>query len=125
VSIAASFKSLNLVTNILMIQASPLTMQLGGLGGLEWIIVAAIIIALFFGVKKIPELARSFGRASGEFEKAKIEMRKEVEKVKGGRGTEERERLESVADKLGIDYVGKTDEELRQAIAKDIGKKNE
>src|SRR6266498_4931260 len=106
-----------------MIQASPLTMQLGGLGGLEWIIVAAIIIALFFGVKKIPELARSFGRASGEFEKAKIEMRKEVEKVKGGRGTEERERLESVADKLGIDYVGKTDEELRQAIAKDIGKK--
>lgn len=105
-----------------MLGLSPYLMQLGGLGGLEWVIVIALIIALFFGVKKIPEIARSFGRASGEYEKAKIEMREEVEKIKS-KGSEEREKLESVADKLGIDYAGKSDEELRQAISKDIGKK--
>ena len=107
-----------------MIEISHLMMQLGGLGGLEWIIIAAIIIALFFGVKKIPELARSFGRASGEYEKAKIEMRKEIDRAKSG-DADQREKLESVAEKLGINPVGKSDEELRQEIDKDISKKGE
>jgi sec-independent protein translocase protein TatA len=66
-------------------------------------------------------LARSFGRASGEFEKAKNEMRKELERVKKT-DTEERRKLESVAGTLGIHYTGKTDDELRHAITKDIKK---
>ena len=65
-------------------------MQLAGMLGFEWIIVGAIILALFFGVKKIPELAKSFGRTSGEFEKAKIEMRREVEKGKKHRHSRKR-----------------------------------
>jgi sec-independent protein translocase protein TatA len=96
-------------------------MQLAGVRGFEWIILGAIILVLFFGVKKIPELARSFGRASGEFEKAKNEMRKELERVKKT-DTEERRKLESVAGTLGIHYTGKTDDELRHAITKDIKK---
>jgi sec-independent protein translocase protein TatA len=99
----------------------PFTMQLAGVRGFEWIILGAIILVLFFGVKKIPELARSFGRASGEFEKAKNEMRKELERVKKT-DTEERRKLESVAGTLGIHYTGKTDDELRHAITKDIKK---
>jgi sec-independent protein translocase protein TatA len=59
-----------------MLETGNYLMQLAGFGGIEWIIIIAIIVALFFGVKKIPELARSIGRASGEFAKAKIEMRK-------------------------------------------------
>ncbi|MGH9994648.1 MAG: twin-arginine translocase TatA/TatE family subunit, partial [Nitrososphaeraceae archaeon] len=31
--------------------------------GIEWIIIIAVIVILFFGVKKIPQLARSFGKA--------------------------------------------------------------
>jgi sec-independent protein translocase protein TatA len=107
-----------------MSEIMQLIMQVGGLGGLEWIIIAAIIIALFFGVKKIPELARSFGRASGEYEKAKIEMRKEIDRAKNADNAQ-REKLESVAEKLGINPLGKSDDELRQAIDKDIGKKGE
>jgi sec-independent protein translocase protein TatA len=99
----------------------PFTMQLAGVRGFEWIILGAIILVLFFGVKKIQELARSFGRASGEFEKAKNEMRKELERVKKT-DTEERRKLESVAGTLGIHYTGKTDDELRHAITKDIKK---
>ena len=109
-----------------MIGSSPFLMQLAGMAGFEWVIIVVVIIALFFGVKKIPELARSFARASGEYEKAKIEMRKEVESVKAtGVGVGEREKLESVATQLGIDYAGKTDDELRQAIAKSVEKKPE
>jgi carbon starvation protein CstA len=29
--------------------------------GIEWIIIIVVIVLLFFGVKKIPELARRFG----------------------------------------------------------------
>jgi len=71
------------------------TMQLAGVRGFEWIILGAMILSLFFGVKKIPELAKSFGRASGEFEKAKIEMRREVERAKSTDAAE-RQKLESL-----------------------------
>jgi len=40
------------------------------------VIVAAAI--LIFGAKKIPELARTLGRAKGEFEKGKLESEKEL-----------------------------------------------
>jgi sec-independent protein translocase protein TatA len=111
-----------------MFETGNYLMQLGGFGGMEWIIIAAIIIALFFGVKKIPELARSFGRASGEFEKAKIEMRKEIDSAKKGVGTvnqvdnTQRQKLESVAAKLGIEPSNKTDEELRREIEENLNK---
>ncbi len=41
-----------------MIATDGLLMQLYGLGGFEWVIVIIIIILVFFGVKKIPDLAR-------------------------------------------------------------------
>lgn len=49
-----------------------------GIGMMEivFIIVAAAI--LIFGAKKIPELARTLGRAKGEFEKGKLESEKEL-----------------------------------------------
>lgn len=37
--------------------------------GLIQILILVIIIALIFGAKKIPEIARALGRSSGEFKK--------------------------------------------------------
>jgi sec-independent protein translocase protein TatA len=37
--------------------------------GPEWIVVGVIAVAVLFGAKKIPEMARSVGRAQGEFKK--------------------------------------------------------
>jgi sec-independent protein translocase protein TatA len=37
-------------------------------GGPEWIIILVIVL-LLFGAKKLPELARSVGKASREFKK--------------------------------------------------------
>lgn len=37
--------------------------------GMDGVIVAIVAIAVIFGAKKLPEMARSFGRAQGEFKK--------------------------------------------------------
>lgn len=96
---------------------SSMLMQLAGMKGMEWIIIIGLIVAVFFGAKKIPELARSIGKASGEFEKARIEAKKEVEMLKNmPSASAERTRLEEVANKLGVDSSNKTDEQLRGEI---------
>ncbi len=50
--------------------------------GPELIILVIVIGVLIFGVKKIPELAKTFGKAKGEFEKGKIEVDKELKDFK-------------------------------------------
>ncbi len=50
--------------------------------GPELIILVIVIGVLIFGVKKIPELAKTFGKAKGEFEKGKIEADKELKDFK-------------------------------------------
>ena len=46
------------------------------------IVVAIVIAALVLGAKKIPELARTFGKAKSEFEKGQIEGDKELKDFK-------------------------------------------
>lgn len=84
-------------------------------GGYEWIFIIFVIIIVIFGAKKIPELARSFGKATSEFEKARIESKNELEKIKN-EDRLSREKLESIADALRIDYDGKDDESLKKDI---------
>ena len=101
--------------------SSDLLMQFAGLGGLEWVIIIGLIVLVFFGVRKIPELARSFGKASAEFQKARIEAKRELQQLKSD-GNIGREKLEAIADSLGIDYTNKNDDELRTAIEIELNK---
>jgi sec-independent protein translocase protein TatA len=51
--------------------------------GYEQILIVVIFIAaIIFGAKKIPELARTFGKAKGEFEKGRLESEKELKDFK-------------------------------------------
>ncbi len=50
--------------------------------GQEWIFIIIIAVVFIFGAKKIPELAKTFGKAKGEFEKGKIEGEKELKDLK-------------------------------------------
>ncbi len=50
--------------------------------GSEWIWIAIIIGVFIFGAKKIPELARTFGKAKGEYEKGRIQGDKELNEFK-------------------------------------------
>ena len=96
---------------------------MGIVNGAEIIIIVVVIAVLFLGAKKIPELARSFGRASTEYQKAKVEAKRELQQTKNeDRTPVDREKLESIADTLGIDYSTKNDEELRTSIDAEINK---
>jgi sec-independent protein translocase protein TatA len=101
-------------------------MQAFGVGGLEWVFIIIIVVVLFFGVKKIPEIARSVGRASSEYQKAKIQAKQELNQMNAKDGIDksiiDREKLESIADTLGIDSTNKNDTELREAIDLAISK---
>jgi len=52
------------------------------LGTTEIIVLVVVIGVLIFGAKKIPELAKTFGKAKGEFEKGKIEADKDLKEFK-------------------------------------------
>jgi sec-independent protein translocase protein TatA len=100
---------------------SNLIMQFAGLGGLEWVIIIGLIVVVFFGVRKIPELAKSFGKASAEFHKARIQAKRELQEMQS-QGNVGREKLETIAESLGIDYTNKNDDELRAAIEIELNK---
>ncbi len=51
-----------------------------GIGGTELFFIFVIVL-LLFGAKRVPEIARSFGKASREFKKAKNDIMDYSEKV--------------------------------------------
>lgn len=51
---------------------------IGGLGGWE-IMVILLVVLIFFGANKIPEIARGMGRGIREFKDATKEIKNEIE----------------------------------------------
>ena len=47
------------------------------------ILIVALIVVVLFGSKKLPELARSLGKAKGEFKKGLAEGEKEESEAEG------------------------------------------
>ena len=47
-------------------------------GGWEWIIIGLIVV-IFFGANRIPEIFRGFGKGIREFKEASKEIQKEIE----------------------------------------------
>jgi sec-independent protein translocase protein TatA len=50
-----------------------------GIGGSEWIVIILVVV-LFFGGKKIPELMRGLGSGIREFNDAKNNVKGQIEK---------------------------------------------
>ena len=50
------------------------------MGGTEWILVVLVVL-LFFGARKLPELARSLGKSLNEFKRGKEESAAEIRKL--------------------------------------------
>lgn len=89
--------------------------------GMEWIFIIIIVVVVFFGVKKIPELARTFGKAGAEYEKARMEAKRELQQLKNS-GSVGRDKLEEIAESLNINFADKNDAELRAAIDIELNK---
>lgn len=98
------------------------------INGMEWVIIILVIVVIFFGAKKIPELARSMGKATSEFQKARLEAKKTIENQSTNGENEkrsvDREKLESIAETLGVDYSNKDDQDLKNAIDEKLKKQD-
>jgi sec-independent protein translocase protein TatA len=98
-------------------------MPLPGTGEIALIVVAIIVL---FGASKIPELARSLGKATGEFKKGQKEIERElkdVEKsIKESPAEDKSSKIKQMAHDLGILTEGKTDEQLLEEIQKKMPK---
>ncbi len=91
---------------------------------MEWIILLAFIIIILFGAKKLPELARSIGKATGEFQRGRQEIEKELKTISEAPKEEsEKQRLIKAAQELGINTEGKTEEEIRNQIKEKLSEK--
>ncbi|MCZ7392490.1 MAG: twin-arginine translocase TatA/TatE family subunit [Candidatus Methanoperedens sp.] len=89
----------------------------------ETILLVIIVAIILFGSSKIPELARSLGKATGEFKKAQRETElelKDFEKsVREGKSQDEKtSKIKQMASDLGITTEGKSDEQLLDEIKK-------
>ena len=88
--------------------------------GMEWIVLLIIVAVLFlFGPRKLPELARSTGRAIGEFRRGRMEVEKEISTQFAA---DAKTREQRAAQALGLATVGKSDLQLKLDIARSLEK---
>lgn len=94
-------------------------------GGPELLLIVVVIIILF-GAAKIPELARSLGKATGEFKKGQKEIERELSEAeksfKENPAENNPSKIKQMARDLGISTEGKTDEQLLDEIQKKMPK---
>ena len=82
--------------------------------GIEWIVVAVIVVVLlFWGPEKLPKIARSIGQAKKEFEKA---SKGEEEKQQSIQALTSDDKLLEIAKSLGIQTEGKTRDQIAQEV---------
>ncbi len=97
--------------------------------GNDWIVIAFVALIMLLGTKRMPEASRKLGKIVGEFNKTKGTIQNEIQKAKGdlnivpvqGPATSERQKLEFMAQSLGIDSTNKTDDDLRNQISSKLG----
>jgi sec-independent protein translocase protein TatA len=80
-------------------------------GGSEWILILLVVL-LFFGGKKIPDLMRGIGRGVREFNDAKTNVKNEIEA-----GMSEKDKKEKDAElelKLARERVQEAEAKLQQ-----------
>ena len=99
--------------------------------GSEWIIIIFVALIVLLGANKLPEVAKKFGKAAGEYNKTKNEVQNQFKDFTNtnleinGPVQNERQKLEMIAKSLGENPVGKTTDELKEIISQKMGKKIE
>jgi len=88
---------------------------LAAIGAPEVALIIVVII-LFFGAAKIPDLARALGRAKGEFEKGARENRGEPPATDVPVEDAERERVMKAARELGVPTEGRSLSDIKADV---------
>lgn len=91
--------------------------------GSEWIIIVFVALIALLGTNRLPDITKKLGRAVGEYNKTKNEIQNQITGTYNANLNvtspvqNERQKMEFIAKSLGIDFAGKTDEELKKIIA--------
>ena len=95
--------------------------MIGGLGSTELLVIFGLIV-LLFGANKLPELARSMGTSMGEFKKAQKQSEISVKQMESDVKEDDKEdsKVIQMAQDLGINSQGRTNEELLEEIHKKV-----
>lgn len=86
-----------------------------GLIGPSELIVILFAFLIFFGPDKIPEMARSLGKAMGEYKKAQLETENEMKRPDNNSNDKET-KIHDLAIEIGLDVQNKTTEQLVEEI---------
>ncbi len=87
--------------------------------GIELVILLIIVAVLFlFGPSKLPELARGFGRAMGEFRRGRMEVDREINQQFATETPHAK--LERAANSLGLSTIGKSELQIKLEIARAV-----
>ncbi|MCX9026325.1 MAG: twin-arginine translocase TatA/TatE family subunit [Candidatus Methanoperedens sp.] len=87
--------------------------------GTSELILILIVALILFGPTKLPELARSLGKATGEFKKAQMETENELKRL--DKPINERDtKIHNLAIELGLKTENKTTEQLIEEIRSTI-----
>jgi len=95
--------------------------------GSEWIIIIFVALIVLLGTNRLPDVAKKFGKAVGEYNKTKNDVQNQFKDFSNtnlsvdGPVQNEREKLERIAKSLDIDFANKSDDELRKIISSRIG----
>jgi len=91
--------------------------------GSEWIIIIFVVLIALLGTNRLPDITKKLGRAVGEYNKTKNEIQNQITGAYNANLNvtspvqNERQKMEFIAKSLGIDFAGKTDEELKKIIS--------
>ena len=81
----------------------------------EMLFILAVFI-LFFGIERLPKLARSLGMAKGEFQKGIADSRTSTEEDLDRAGKTESAELAEKAEDAGIEIEGKSSDEVKEEL---------
>lgn len=90
--------------------------------GSEWIVIIFVALLALLGTNRLPEVTKKLGRAVGEYNKTKNEIQNQLAGITPNLNItapvqNERQKLEFIAKSLGIDFAGKTNDELKKMIS--------
>ena len=94
-----------------------------GLIGFPELILILVVALFLFGQDKIPEIARSLGKATGEFKKAQSETEYEIKRLDEPLN-EKDTKIHNLAIEMGLDVKNKNSEQLVEEIRLKIREKD-
>jgi sec-independent protein translocase protein TatA len=91
---------------------------------MDILIIAVVALIIFGGTKKIPEMARNLGKATGEFKRGQMEIENELRNGTNTSNSVNKDQINyiKVAEDLNIDIKDKTIDQIIGEINAKLGK---